>query len=164
MVLLGDPGCGKTSIITRFMYGSFDSAYQVMEEEGIYFQSTIGIDFLSKTLMVGKRPIRLQLWDTAGQESVSQVIFMYRRFRSLIPSYIRDSSVAAIVFDVTSSTIITVEGQIECHLTMLRSGMLMWPISTVIVLSCLWETRSTLQICGCSYSVSLGQRCHIRRR
>lgn len=29
MVLLGDPGCGKTSIITRFMYGSFDSAYQV---------------------------------------------------------------------------------------------------------------------------------------
>ena len=60
MVLLGDPGCGKTSIITRFMYGSFDSAYQ----------STIGIDFLSKTLMVGKRPIRLQLWDTAGQESV----------------------------------------------------------------------------------------------
>ena len=82
MVLLGDPGCGKTSIITRFMYGSFDSAYQ----------STIGIDFLSKTLMVGKRPIRLQLWDTAGQE----------RFRSLIPSYIRDSSVAAIVFDVTN--------------------------------------------------------------
>ena len=29
MVLLGDPGCGKTSIITRLMYGSFDSAYQV---------------------------------------------------------------------------------------------------------------------------------------
>ena len=36
--------------------------------------------------------MRLQLWDTAGQE----------RFRSLIPSYIRDSSVAVIVFDVTS--------------------------------------------------------------
>jgi len=36
--------------------------------------------------------IRLQLWDTAGQE----------RFRSLIPSYIRDSSVAVIVYDVTS--------------------------------------------------------------
>eukprot|EP00292_Cryptomonas_paramecium_P022088 CAMPEP_0113697716 /NCGR_PEP_ID=MMETSP0038_2-20120614/22288_1 /TAXON_ID=2898 /ORGANISM="Cryptomonas paramecium" /LENGTH=163 /DNA_ID=CAMNT_0000620757 /DNA_START=313 /DNA_END=802 /DNA_ORIENTATION=+ /assembly_acc=CAM_ASM_000170 len=38
------------------------------------------------------RVVRLQLWDTAGQE----------RFRSLIPSYIRDSSVAVIVFDVTS--------------------------------------------------------------
>jgi len=38
------------------------------------------------------RTVRLQLWDTAGQE----------RFRSLIPSYIRDSSVAVIVYDVTS--------------------------------------------------------------
>ncbi|RRT52472.1 hypothetical protein BHE74_00050464 [Ensete ventricosum] len=38
------------------------------------------------------RTVRLQLWDTAGQE----------RFRSLIPSYIRDSSVAVIVYDVAS--------------------------------------------------------------
>jgi Ras-related protein Rab-6A len=39
------------------------------------------------------RTVRLQLWDTAGQE----------RFRSLIPSYIRDSSVAVVVYDVTST-------------------------------------------------------------
>ena len=38
------------------------------------------------------RTVRLQLWDTAGQE----------RFRSLIPSYIRDSSVAVVVYDVSS--------------------------------------------------------------
>ena len=38
------------------------------------------------------RTVRLQLWDTAGQE----------RFRSLIPSYIRDSSVAVIVYDVSN--------------------------------------------------------------
>lgn len=38
--------------------------------------------------------VRLQLWDTAGQE----------RFRSLIPSYIRDSTVAVVVYDVTSET------------------------------------------------------------
>ncbi|KAK8806826.1 hypothetical protein WA588_005626, partial [Blastocystis sp. NMH] len=82
IVFLGDPGCGKTSIITRFIYGSFDTTYQ----------STIGIDFLSKTIMVEGRGIRLQLWDTAGQE----------RFRSLIPSYIRDSNVAAIVYDVSN--------------------------------------------------------------
>jgi GTPase SAR1 family protein len=37
------------------------------------------------------RTVRLQLWDTAGQE----------RFRSLIPSYIRDSSVAVVVYDIT---------------------------------------------------------------
>ena len=40
--------------------------------------------------------IRLQLWDTAGQE----------RFRSLIPSYIRDSSVAVVVYDITSRCLV----------------------------------------------------------
>ncbi|TXG54365.1 hypothetical protein EZV62_019621 [Acer yangbiense] len=56
------------------------------------YPATIGIDFLSKTMYLEDRTVRLQLWDTAGQE----------RFRSLIPSYIRDSSVAVIVFDVAS--------------------------------------------------------------
>ena len=54
-------------------------------------QATIGIDFLSKTMYLEDRTVRLQLWDTAGQE----------RFRSLIPSYIRDSSVAVVVYDIT---------------------------------------------------------------
>lgn len=40
------------------------------------------------------RTVRLQLWDTAGQE----------RFRSLIPSYIRDSSVAVVVYDISSAS------------------------------------------------------------
>lgn len=60
----------------------------------IYYllQATIGIDFLSKTMYLEDRTVRLQLWDTAGQE----------RFRSLIPSYIRDSTVAVVVYDITS--------------------------------------------------------------
>ncbi|KAG9129173.1 hypothetical protein Leryth_006446 [Lithospermum erythrorhizon] len=82
LVFLGDQSVGKTSIITRFMYDKFDTTYQ----------ATIGIDFLSKTMYLEDRTIRLQLWDTAGQE----------RFRSLIPSYIRDSSVAVIVYDVVN--------------------------------------------------------------
>jgi len=88
------------------MYDTFDNTYQ----------ATIGIDFLSKvrshklrgsdklgdrqanqefgqTMYLDDRTVRLQLWDTAGQE----------RFRSLIPSYIRDSSVAVVVYDVTST-------------------------------------------------------------
>ncbi|KAJ1687184.1 hypothetical protein LUZ63_018574 [Rhynchospora breviuscula] len=81
LVFLGDQSVGKTSIITRFMYDKFDSTYQ----------PTIGIDFLSKTMYLEDRTVRLQLWDTAGQE----------RFRSLIPSYIRDCSVAIIVYDVS---------------------------------------------------------------
>ncbi|XP_039070314.1 ras-related protein RABH1b-like [Hibiscus syriacus] len=82
LVFLGDQSVGKTSIISRFMYDKFDNNYQ----------ATIGIDFLSKTMYLEDRTVRLQLWDTAGQE----------RFRSLIPSYIRDSSVAVIVYDVAS--------------------------------------------------------------
>ncbi|XP_074302444.1 ras-related protein RABH1e-like [Silene latifolia] len=82
LVFLGDQSVGKTSIITRFMYDKFDTTYQ----------ATIGIDFLSKTMYLEDRTVRLQLWDTAGQE----------RFRSLIPSYIRDSSVAVVVYDVAN--------------------------------------------------------------
>ncbi|NXB69877.1 RAB6A protein, partial [Donacobius atricapilla] len=63
---------GKTSLITRFMYDSFDNTYQVCDTIYLLFKC-----------------IRLQLWDTAGQE------------RFLIPSSIRDSAVALIVFDIT---------------------------------------------------------------
>lgn len=83
LVFLGEQSVGKTSLITRFMYDSFDSTYQ----------ATIGIDFLSKTMYLEDRTVRLQIWDTAGQE----------RFRSLIPSYIRDSSAAVVVFDISST-------------------------------------------------------------
>ncbi|KAJ2960158.1 hypothetical protein NQZ79_g4530 [Umbelopsis isabellina] len=82
LVFLGEQSVGKTSLITRFMYDTFDNTYQ----------ATIGIDFLSKTMYMEDRTVRLQLWDTAGQE----------RFRSLIPSYIRDSSVAVVVYDITN--------------------------------------------------------------
>ncbi|KAL2050213.1 hypothetical protein ABVK25_009574 [Lepraria finkii] len=82
LVFLGEQSVGKTSLITRFMYDSFDNMYQ----------ATIGIDFLSKTMYLEDRTVRLQLWDTAGQE----------RFRSLIPSYIRDSSVAVVVYDISN--------------------------------------------------------------
>nr|CAB3265381.1 ras-related protein Rab-6A-like [Phallusia mammillata] len=84
LVFLGEQSVGKTSLITRFMYDSFDNTYQS--------KATIGIDFLSKTMYLEDRTVRLQLWDTAGQE----------RFRSLIPSYIRDSTVAVVVYDITN--------------------------------------------------------------
>ena len=68
LVFLGDQSVGKTSIITRFMYDTFDTTYQ----------ATIGIDFLSKTMYLDDRTVRLQLWDTAGQE----------RFRLSFPSLV----------------------------------------------------------------------------
>lgn len=61
-----------------------------------YFMSFLFSIFpfrLSRFLLLRPTPqVRLQLWDTAGQE----------RFRSLIPSYIRDSTIAVVVYDITS--------------------------------------------------------------
>lgn len=65
-----------------FVKGSFSADYK----------ATIGVDFLSKTMYLEDRTVRLQIWDTAGQE----------RFRALAPSYIRDSQVAVVVYDVSS--------------------------------------------------------------
>jgi len=70
VVFVGDSGVGKTSIIHYFIHGTFIDRYK----------TTIGIDFKSKTLYLSDSTVRLQIWDSAGQE----------RFRSLIPSYIRD--------------------------------------------------------------------------
>ena len=83
VIFIGDPSVGKTSIITRYLYGAFDTHYQ----------ATVGIDFVSKVVAVGpERSVKLQLWDTAGQE----------RFQSLIPSYLRDTAACVVVYDVTS--------------------------------------------------------------
>ena len=82
IVFLGNQSVGKTSIIHRFIYDSFDDTYQ----------ATIGIDFMSQKMYVEDKIIILNLWDTAGQE----------RFKSLIPSYIKDSAVAIVCYDVTS--------------------------------------------------------------
>lgn len=51
-MFLGDQATGKTGIITRFMYDKFD----------VNYQATIGIDFLSKTIYLEDRTVRLQLW------------------------------------------------------------------------------------------------------
>merc|ERR550525_1084046 len=81
VVFLGDEAAGKTSLVRRYMYDTFEDQVQ----------ATIGMDFQSKTVHLDDRTVRLQLWDTAGQE----------RFRSLIPSYIRDAAAAIVVSDIT---------------------------------------------------------------
>merc|ERR1719300_2139871 len=82
VVFLGDEAAGKTSVVRRYMYDTFEET----------IQATIGMDFQSKTVYLEDRTLRLQLWDTAGQE----------RFRSLIPSYIRDASAVVVVYDVAN--------------------------------------------------------------
>lgn len=82
-VLLGRFGVGKSTIAYLFSNGKFDST----------LTSTVGIDFVSKTvdLSTYNQQIKLQIWDTAGQE----------KYQSIVKSYLRDVYIAYIVFDIT---------------------------------------------------------------
>ena len=80
VVLLGDGGVGKSSLMNRFVSGKFDS------------QSfhTIGVEFLNKDVTVEGQSYTLQIWDTAGQE----------RFKSLRTPFYRGSDLCLLVYAV----------------------------------------------------------------
>ncbi|KAM3285478.1 ras-related protein RHN1 [Capsicum chacoense] len=83
LVLLGDMGAGKSSLVIRFVKGQF-----------LEFQeSTIGAAFFSSTVAVNNATVKFEIWDTAGQE----------RYHSLAPMYYRGAAAAIIVYDITSS-------------------------------------------------------------
>ena len=58
MVIVGNVGTGKTSLIQRFVNNSFSNDYK----------STIGVDFEVEYFKILSVPFNLQIWDTAGQE------------------------------------------------------------------------------------------------
>lgn len=97
VVFLGAAGVGKTSLINRFMYEQFSRDYE----------TTVGIDYFTKKVTVDGRLVSLQVWDTAGQEE----------FQSLIPTYIRDTQIALIVYDVSDPK--TLEAAKSWHKTVL---------------------------------------------
>ena len=82
IIFVGDPGVGKTTIISRIMDNPFNEAYE----------PSIGVDFMSKTITYKGQSTKLQMWDTAGQE----------KYKGLIPSYVRNSSIVFIVYDVSN--------------------------------------------------------------
>lgn len=85
IVLIGDTGTGKTSIISKFHRNIFKDITQ----------STIGADFSSIQYKTQNgNSISLELWDTAGQE----------KYRALINLYFRNASVILFVFDLASAT------------------------------------------------------------
>eukprot|EP00911_Craspedida_sp_UC1_P000722 UC1_evm1s552 len=81
VVILGDGGVGKSSLMNRFVNNEFDN------------QSfhTIGVEFLNKNVPVGDDTVTMQIWDTAGQE----------RFKSLRTPFYRGSDCCLLVFDVS---------------------------------------------------------------
>ncbi|XP_029428668.1 ras-related protein Rab-18-B-like isoform X4 [Rhinatrema bivittatum] len=81
LLLIGESGVGKSSLLLRFTDDHFDPQ----------LGSTIGVDFKVKKLEVDGNPVKLAIWDTAGQE----------RFRTLTPSYYRGAQGVILVYDVT---------------------------------------------------------------
>lgn len=70
VLVVGEPGVGKTSTVTRYVHGMFSSRYK----------STIGVDFALKSIMWNERlRIDLQFWDLAGQERIGTQINVYFR-------------------------------------------------------------------------------------
>ena len=82
IIFVGDACTGKTSIINRIIDNPFNDTYEV----------SIGIDFMSKNIRFRGQNIKIQIWDTAGQE----------KYKGLIPSYVRNSSIVFIVYDVSN--------------------------------------------------------------
>jgi Ras-related protein Rab-6A len=80
IVFIGNPTAGKTSLLNRICNDKFQSDYD----------STIGVDFFTKTVFYNETIFKLQLWDSAGQE----------KYRALIPSYIRGASLIFLIYDL----------------------------------------------------------------
>ena len=82
VVLVGESGVGKTSIITQFIDQTF--------QEDI--QSTTGGTFSTKSVVCdGGKVLKFEIWDTAGQE----------KYRSLTTMFYKDANAAVMVYDVT---------------------------------------------------------------
>ena len=87
IVILGDSGVGKTSLLGRYSTGKFTGQYK----------ATIGADFLTKQNVVvtdqyaQRHLVTLQIWDTAGQE----------RFQSLGVGFYRGADACLLVYDIT---------------------------------------------------------------
>lgn len=81
VILLGDGRVGKTSLAVRYTHGKFQANYK----------PSLGVDFLIRRVVVGDKNVRIMIFDTAGQESISTI-----RKR-----YYNGAHGAVIVFDVT---------------------------------------------------------------
>ncbi|CAB0012217.1 unnamed protein product [Nesidiocoris tenuis] len=81
LLIVGDSGVGKSSLLLRFADNDFRERYI----------STIGIDFKIRTMDIDGEKIRVQIWDTAGQE----------RFQTITKTYYRGTNGVIIVYDVT---------------------------------------------------------------
>eukprot|EP00228_Micromonas_bravo_P006076 CAMPEP_0203000714 /NCGR_PEP_ID=MMETSP1401-20130829/90_1 /ASSEMBLY_ACC=CAM_ASM_000894 /TAXON_ID=38833 /ORGANISM="Micromonas pusilla, Strain CCAC1681" /LENGTH=208 /DNA_ID=CAMNT_0049742167 /DNA_START=30 /DNA_END=657 /DNA_ORIENTATION=+ len=82
VIILGDSGVGKTSLMNQYVNRKFSKQYK----------ATIGADFLTKEVQVDDRLVTMQIWDTAGQE----------RFQSLGVAFYRGADCCVLCYDVNT--------------------------------------------------------------
>jgi len=80
-IIVGDTGVGKSCLLLQFTDKRFQPVHDL----------TIGVEFGARMITVNNKRIKLQIWDTAGQES----------FRSIIRAYYRGACGALLVYDIT---------------------------------------------------------------
>ncbi|KAL8152259.1 hypothetical protein V2J09_010019 [Rumex salicifolius] len=83
-IIIGDTGVGKSCLLLQFTDKRFQPVHDL----------TIGVEFGARMITIDNKPIKLQIWDTAGQES----------FRSITRSYYRGAAGALLVYDITRQT------------------------------------------------------------
>ena len=83
IVVMGDPAVGKTSLIRRFVEGTFTESYVM----------TIGVSFFVKEVEMGDTSVKLALWDMVGAD----------RFKFMAGSYFKGTAGAIVIFDITRS-------------------------------------------------------------
>jgi len=87
IVMVGDVGVGKTSLLYRFISDEWTENPEELREK-----TTVGSDFYSKTIKLNGEDFVLHVWDTGGQE----------RYATMTQSYYRQSDCIIVVFDVSN--------------------------------------------------------------
>ena len=80
LIFIGDSGVGKSCLTTKAVKNNFEE----------YYQATVGFEFLTFNMKVNDKVIKLQIWDTCGQEI----------YKSLISNFYRNSSLAIILYSI----------------------------------------------------------------
>ncbi len=81
LVIVGDSSVGKTNLLLRYADDKFDANQK----------PTIGMDFLSRDIVVDKHSVKVQFWDTAGQE----------KYKAIASSYYKVASGVILVYDIS---------------------------------------------------------------
>ena len=80
LIFIGDSGVGKSCLTTKAVKNNFEE----------YYQATVGFEFLTFNMKVNDKVVKLQIWDTCGQEI----------YKSLISNFYRNSSLAVLIYAI----------------------------------------------------------------